>query len=861
MICPPLGKPNATLIRRSAPLLAVLATLAIAACGGGGDNQVFGSSASSSASTGSGMGGSGGHGGMSASSGGGMGGAGVCKPGDFRCTGDDLETCTVDGSGFKKVITCPIPGLCDAAGGQCDVCNPGTAKCADATTLTNCSPDGQSNSPTMCGGNEPFCMADPKGDHCAACLKDNDCGAPASDCELATCSADGTCGKTSVAKDTACGAPGQGGKCDGAGACVYCAPGDVKCDGLTPSTCDAKGQWQAGAACTDGTPICSQGACVACLADADCPVSANECLVSTCSAQHTCGYTPKAQGDVCANGAGTCDGAGQCDFCQPGSKVCNGDSLLVCGNSGQYDAPITCSGATSKCDPQNPKCVACYDASQCPQGANACLVATCAGNQCGFSNAPNGTACTSNGTPGTCNGSGLCFVCQPGSSLCNGNLLESCNAVGQYDATSCNGGTPYCNQSSPSCVQCLNAGQCPASGNPCLASACNGNACGFSPLPNGTACPGGTCNGAGQCNSCQPGSKVCNGNQVLSCNAMGQYDAPLTCAGNAPYCNPQSPSCVQCTSAAQCPASQSACLVATCTGNACGFANAANGTACTVGSDAGTCSAGICSVCQNGATRCNPGANNIPQLCVSGAWVDQAACGGGTPVCSSGVCTNKCSALLLNGTSDYVTAGPSSVFNYGSAFTTELWYKANAPAAGYQYLVTSGWGPNGSAFTLQRTAAGNLEWLRYVGGWQVYLSVSDPASSVWHHIAMVQKFGNVSLWIDGSLVGQAAAPSPGNVAVNKAFDWGGLGKELDPAAASPEYNVPGSFGPIRVSSVARYSAPFTPTWGWKNDANTNALWNLGEGVGSTTADSSGNGITATLKSPTWTNIVCPAALP
>jgi len=638
---PPPGKPNATLIRRSAPLLAVLAALSIAACGGGGDNQVFGSSASSSASTGSGMGGSGGHGGMSASSGGGMGGAGVCKPGDFRCTGDDLETCTVDGSGFKKVITCPVAGLCDAAGGQCDVCNPGTAKCADATTLTNCSPDGQSNSPTMCGGNEPFCMADPKGDHCAACLKDNDCGAPASDCELATCSADGTCGKTSVAKDMACGAPGQGGKCDGAGACVYCAPGDVKCDGLTPSTCDAKGQWQAGAACTDGTPICSQGACVACLADADCPVSANECLVSTCSAQHTCGYTPKAQGDVCANGAGTCDGAGQCDFCQPGSKVCNGDSLLVCGNSGQYDAPIACSGATSKCDPQNPKCVACYDASQCPQGANACLVATCAGNQCGFSNAPNGTACTSNGTPGTCNGSGLCFVCQPGSSLCNGNLLESCNAVGQYDATSCNGGTPYCNQSSPSCVQCLNAGQCPASGNPCLASACNGNACGFSPLPNGTACPGGTCNGAGQCNSCQPGSKVCNGNQVLSCNAMGQYDAPLTCAGNAPYCDPGNPSCVACYSAAQCPASQSACLVATCAGNACGFANAANGTACTVGSDAGTCSAGICSVCQNGATRCKAGLNNTPQLCVGGQWVDQAACGGGTPYCLSGQCSNK----------------------------------------------------------------------------------------------------------------------------------------------------------------------------------------------------------------------------
>ena len=62
-----------------------------------------------------------------------------------------------------------------------------------------------------------------------------------------------------------CGKPGEGGACDGKGACVYCAPGDLKCDGATPSACDAKGQWQPQPACAGGAPKCSMGACVACL--------------------------------------------------------------------------------------------------------------------------------------------------------------------------------------------------------------------------------------------------------------------------------------------------------------------------------------------------------------------------------------------------------------------------------------------------------------------------------------------------------------------------------------------------------------------------------------------------------------------
>ena len=45
------------------------------------------------------------------------------------------------------------------------------------------------------------------------------------------------------------------------------------------------------------------------------------------------------------------------------------------------------------------------------------------------------------------------------------------------------------------------------------------------------------------------------------------------------------------------------------------------------GGDAGVCAAGD--------LRCN---GNTPQKCGGGAWLDQAACGGATPVCSNGLC-------------------------------------------------------------------------------------------------------------------------------------------------------------------------------------------------------------------------------
>ena len=514
--------------RASTLALSLSAALLFAACGSGSSGGAAGQAGS----------------GGSSGTGGADGGPAACTAEEFRCTGDVLERCADDGSAFATVATC-ASGLCDAAGKQCDNCHDGGATCVSSSRVRACSADGQTQSESDCPGGTPFCSVASGNAACVQCLAATDCPASGNECALAACSADGTCGTKPVQMGTACGAVGAGGKCDGAGACRYCQPGDAKCDGLTPETCDATGQWLKGNACGGGESLCLGGACVQCASALDCPAGANDCVTPACSA-NACGYAPKAMGTACGSGLGKCDGAGQCNLCTPGTATCNGNVPLACGSNGQYAQQPACSGATPNCDPTTGACVECNTTSQCAQPAN-----------------------------------------------------------------------------------------------PCLSAVCSNHACGYAPKTTGTACPGGTCSAIGTCQACSPGSAVCSGNGVLTCNASGQYDPVASCSGGTPYCNAANATCVQCTSAGQCSQPANSCLQATCTGNACGIANKADGSACTTGSDAGTCSAGNCRVCMTGATRCKAGVTNTVQTCdTNGQWLDGTVCGGGTPLCNGAACTS-----------------------------------------------------------------------------------------------------------------------------------------------------------------------------------------------------------------------------
>jgi hypothetical protein len=395
-----------------------------------------------------------------------------------------------------------------------------------------------------------------------------------------------------------------------------------------------------GASGTGGTGGTGGGA--PCAAPADCPQPQNDCQLAACDAG-ACGLAPKAKGAICAQGAGTCDGNGQCNLCEPGFKACNGSTLLVCGESGTFDDPITCGGDTPYCDPADPKCVGCFDTSQCvTPGMNPCLAVACLENACVTTLVADGSACLVNGQEGTCSG-GACQLCMPGTKACRGDSLLTCGPDGMFDVAPCGLAKPYCDPSVLACAECLDATQCTSLAGPCVEAACTAGACGITYSGDGVACSLGgqlgTCDGAGQCNLCEPGTKACGANAVLTCGPDGMFDA-APCGGATPYCDPAAliPQCVECTLANQCPAPGGTCQVATCSDNLCSDTTAPNGTACNVGGDPGACTAGACVTCTNGQTRCSPAGNNLPQKCVGGQWANQPSCGGATPYCSSGSC-------------------------------------------------------------------------------------------------------------------------------------------------------------------------------------------------------------------------------
>lgn len=167
--------------------LALAGPLGTAACGSTADTGLTGRT------TTAGAGGAGGSAHAGGSGGAGGGGA-ACAAGDFRCTGDDLETCNASRTAFQKVVTCPVKGLCDAKGGQCDVCQPGLGECASATELTVCSADGQKLEHPACVAPTPFCAGAAGAAKCVECAKAEDCIALANECALAACGADGACG-------------------------------------------------------------------------------------------------------------------------------------------------------------------------------------------------------------------------------------------------------------------------------------------------------------------------------------------------------------------------------------------------------------------------------------------------------------------------------------------------------------------------------------------------------------------------------------------------------------------------------------------------------------------------------------------
>jgi hypothetical protein len=467
-------------------------------------------------------------------------------------TDDDLEDSSAESGASDTAETMDeetgVGETLGTAGDHCTV----DSECADDNPCTL----------DVCDGGE--CMQVPASDVQAGEQNPNDCrvivcmgGEPheepapndlpddANDCTIDTCDGD-TAVHTPEPLGDVCG---DGGACDGNGACVEClSPSD--CEHLPPDddcrmrTCEAGVCGQTFA--PEGTPanatLQTTGDCRAVVCDgegntttenapSDVPVDGLECTEDVCVGGQP-DNPPVAAGTSCA--AGECNAIGQCTGCNEPSD---------CGDSTPCQAP-TCS----------------------PQGV------------CGVANQPEGWPVANGQTDGDCqelrcDGDGAIASFADDADLpdddgaactddiCSGGLPQHpdldvgspCGANGQV----CDGAGV--------CVQCVEAADCPAPSE-CDIAVCNDNVCGTEPAPVDTACDDGlfctendACNGAG---TCIGSGDPCDG-------ADGDDDCSEACDETANACSGVDPDGGACDDGLACTADD-ACVAGTCTGDAVG---------------------------------------------------------------------------------------------------------------------------------------------------------------------------------------------------------------------------------------------------------------------------------------------------
>ncbi len=225
--------------------------------------------------------------------------------------------------------------------------------------------------------------------------------------------------------------------------------------------------------------------------------------------------------------------------------------------------------------------------------------------------------------------------------------------------------------------------------------------------------------------------------------------------------------------------------------------------------------------------------------------------------CVAGTCAAlPCHALTFDGKDDYVTVPASADFAYGAEFTVEWWMRANAGVDYPRILsheATMG-APNTLYTSWSIDGVNKLGQVRFqtANNMLTQASTTLVALGEWAHVAAVITGGNkITLFVNGAKSDTRPAAFSGDT-TQVAL---GIGAQLKYLT---DYPYGGGIGPLRLSKVARYAGAFSPTWGWKADGDTLAVWNMFEGAGTTLLDQSAGKHDGTLVGPGWETLaVCP----
>ena len=233
----------------------------------------------------------------------------------------------------------------------------------------------------------------------------------------------------------------------------------------------------------------------------------------------------------------------------------------------------------------------------------------------------------------------------------------------------------------------------------------------------------------------------------------------------------------------------------------------------------------------------------------------QASSYGSLPTPVGGVTSNVLGPYTLSPQLDSIRFDGTGYIDYGNAassvMTTNIW-ASNWTIEGWVYipaLISPGTGFVRRALT---AASSSFDWDFYLAGstnapvfnyGSVYVvSLVNPSTGSWNHMAATYDGANANVYINGTL-GRSLAVTPSQMAFNPAYgvqigaDWNGSSFLL----------LNGNLADVRVSNVARYGGTtyVVPTQPFaSNDANTLLLLkSLGGQVG-TTLEVQGRGLNA-----------------
>ena len=166
-------------------------------------------------------------------------------------------------------------------------------------------------------------------------------------------------------------------------------------------------------------------------------------------------------------GQGSCDAkGGDCNMCEPGQRMCMGDSVAVCDATGQSFEQMPC-GGTMRCVGAG-NCVECATDDDCGSLTRDCVVGVCSRNACTTQNAARGTECRAGSRPGTCS-SGTCE--------CTRQCNKPCGADGCGGMCPNQCGSLMC--VNDECVECRTNSDCAdlTSTDRCTVGVCRGGDC------------------------------------------------------------------------------------------------------------------------------------------------------------------------------------------------------------------------------------------------------------------------------------------------------------------------------------------------------------------------------------------------